>query len=490
MGSLDTFWFIINTTIGPGIFSIPSSIFCITGSVGITFVLWIVGNVSVALEFAMAIPRSGGEKNYLERVYRRPKFLITCVMAALYIFLGGPASSSIAFASYILQAAGHPDPTGSWLTRVAAVGCVTGAILVHTLLPKWGIRVLRVLGHVKLVIMAFIICSGFAALTGHRRVPDPHNFENVFAMESGDGWGASGAYGYANAIIRIGYTYGGANVVTTVLGELKSPRKTLPIVTPLALSTVTILYLLVNVAYFAAIPKDSLAKSDVIVAGVFFRNMFGESAAARVLPAFVGLNNLGNVLTLTFAHGRMNQEFAKEGILPYSHFWASDKPFGAPGPALLLNWLATVVVIIVPPPGPIYTFLIDLIIYPHIVLAAMSVCGLLWLRLRLSEKWSSPFKCPLVVILMSITIHFFLLVMPLVPSPTGRNAQGYPYFVFPVAGLGILAIGALYWVAWAKVFPRLGGYRIEATRSLDKEGKEMVEFRRINTTSSAYHSTR
>ncbi len=62
-----------------------------------------------------------------------------------------------------------------------------------------------------------------------------------------------------------------------------------------------------QVAYFAAIPKSDLAKSEVIVAGLFFRNVFGNSAGARSLPAFVSLSNLGNVLAVSFSHARVNQ---------------------------------------------------------------------------------------------------------------------------------------------------------------------------------------
>ena len=62
-----------------------------------------------------------------------------------------------------------------------------------------------------------------------------------------------------------------------------------------------------QVAYFAAIPKSDLAKSEVIVAGIFFRNLFGNSAAARSLPVFVSLSNLGNVLAVSFSQARVNQ---------------------------------------------------------------------------------------------------------------------------------------------------------------------------------------
>ena len=72
--------------------------------------------------------------------------------------------------------------------------------------------------------------------------------------------------------------------------ELKHPRRTLSIAAPLAVGGVSVLYVLANVAYFAAIPKKDLATSEVIVAGLFFRNVFGYGAGARSLPAFVALS--------------------------------------------------------------------------------------------------------------------------------------------------------------------------------------------------------
>ena len=47
-----------------------------------------LSGLCVWLEFACMIPRSGGEKVYLEAVYRRPKKLITIVFAVQAIVLG------------------------------------------------------------------------------------------------------------------------------------------------------------------------------------------------------------------------------------------------------------------------------------------------------------------------------------------------------------------------------------------------------------------
>ncbi len=80
--------------IGTGIFSTPSSITQGVGSVGAALMLWVLVFVLafcglfVWLEFGCMYPRSGGEKLYLEAVYRRPRFLTTVVFAIQAIVLG------------------------------------------------------------------------------------------------------------------------------------------------------------------------------------------------------------------------------------------------------------------------------------------------------------------------------------------------------------------------------------------------------------------
>lgn len=43
-----------------------------------------------------------------------------------------------------------------------------------------------------------------------------------------------------------------------------------------------------------------------------------------------------------FSQGRVNQELGREGILPFSKFWASSKPFNAPLSGLGLRTLSSV----------------------------------------------------------------------------------------------------------------------------------------------------
>lgn len=67
-----------------------------------------------------------------------------------------------------------------------------------------------------------------------------------------------------------------------VLNEVRNPVRTLKIAGPVGLSICGVLYLLANVAYYAAATPEEIANSGVTVAGFFMGKVFG-SAAERAL---------------------------------------------------------------------------------------------------------------------------------------------------------------------------------------------------------------
>jgi amino acid transporter len=75
--------------VGTGIFATPSSIYSSCGSVGLALFIWVVGmliaaaGMMVYLEWGTGLPRNGGEKNYLEFFYRKPRFLATGLYVSL-----------------------------------------------------------------------------------------------------------------------------------------------------------------------------------------------------------------------------------------------------------------------------------------------------------------------------------------------------------------------------------------------------------------------
>jgi amino acid transporter len=91
--------------------------------------------------------------------------------------------------------------------------------------------------------------------------------------------------------------------VDQALSETKNPVRTLKIAAPLAIGSVGILYMFVNIAYFAAVSKEEMLESGSVVAAVFFGNMFGKQAE-KVMSVFVALSAFGNVLSVLFSQGR------------------------------------------------------------------------------------------------------------------------------------------------------------------------------------------
>src|SRR5688572_1445969 len=104
------FILVISRVIGSGIFATPGTIIREVGSPGLSLLLWLVGGVvaacslAVSLEYGSMLPRSGGEKVYLEFTYRRPRFLASIVIAVHALLLGLTASNCIIFSQYVLFA--------------------------------------------------------------------------------------------------------------------------------------------------------------------------------------------------------------------------------------------------------------------------------------------------------------------------------------------------------------------------------------------------
>ncbi|KAG2105827.1 amino acid transporter [Suillus discolor] len=452
---------IVGRIIGTGIFSTPSSILSGVGSVGASLMLWVLGfllsfcGLFIWLEFGTMFPRSGGEKVYLEAVYRKPKYLATVVFAANAILLGFTASGCIVFASNILVAANQI--AGQWNERGIALGVIFFVTLLHGLTPKTGVFIMNLLSIFKIVILVFVVVTGWVVLSGKTRVADPHyNFRNAFAGSS------TSSYEYATATFKVLNAYAGWSNVNYVMNNVRNPVRTLKIAGPLGLGICAVLYLLANVAYFAAATKTEIDKSGVTVAALFFGNVFG-STAERALSVFIALSALGNVITVTFAASRVNQELAKEGIpLPFGNkFWASNWPTGkSPLPGLIIHLIPSIIVIVAPPPTIVYPFILDVEGYPQQIINLFIVIGLFYLRWKKPDA-VRPFKVwwPLAVFFLAAAV--FLLVAPFLRPPGGvGDTPPLPYYLYCLVGIGIMLAGVLYWAVWRIVLPKVFGYEL------------------------------
>ena len=451
LGTFSAINIILGKTIGVGIFSVPSSIFSNVGSVGMALVVWVAAaaisfcGLAVYLDLGTALPKSGGEKVYLERIFRRPKFLAACILMSYVVLLGFSTPNCIVLGEYLMYALGFE--ANRWNVRTVAVTAITVACVVHARSPALGLRLINVLGVMKMLIIAAIIMSGLASIpfgvgqTATEEAIYKQNFTSIFAGTT------SQPYALASALLKALYCFRGYNTANQVLSEVRRPVRTLSIAAPSALSIVSAAYILVNIAYFCAVKKCDFASSGLVVAGHFFTNVFGDIVGSKILPLLIILSAFGSIAATSFAQARVNQEFAKDGLLPFSSFWASSSPYETPAAALFLHWLVSVVVIVVPPPGDIYTFLVELGGYPVSIISVFVAGGLLYLQCTPSEQWRSPKPASKLVTSLFLVSNITLLILPWIRPEGGQGAEGrFPYYAYPAAGLGVLLAGAVYWV--------------------------------------------
>ncbi|KAF2163176.1 hypothetical protein M409DRAFT_37327 [Zasmidium cellare ATCC 36951] len=460
IGIVSASFLIFNRMVGTGIFATPSGILSLTGSVGLALFMWVAGmaiaaaGMAVYLEFGTALPRNGGEKNYLEYVFRKPKFIATGFYTGYVLLLGWAGSNSVVFGEYILYAANVE--VGRWNQRGVGLACITAAFLIHGLALKWGLRLQNLLGIIKLIVILIIVVAGWAALGGALKVPKPHNFDSAFEGTTGS------AYGIVTALYNVIWSYIGYSNANYALSETKNPVRTLKIAAPTALFGVGILYMLVNISYFAAVDKATILSSGRILAASFFRNVFGGGAAERALSVLVALSAFGNVLSVIFSQGRLVQELGREGILPFSRFWASNRPFNAPLAGLFEHWLVSVIIMLAPPPGDAYNFIINVISYPLAIVNTFVALALLYLYWhRKTNGWTPPFRATWPVALFFFLSNIYLVVAPFVPPTDGNEIyKTLPYWLHCVVGWGIIAGGGVYWLIWAVVLPKVGKYEL------------------------------
>lgn len=464
---------VISRVIGSGIFATPGAIVKSVGSVGLSLSLWVVGaliaacGLAVSLEYGSMLPRSGGEKVYLEFTYRKPRFLASTLVAVQAVLLGFTASNCIVFAQYTLFAF---DIEGSdFIRKSLAIGLLTAITIIHGCFLRTGIAIQNFLGWIKVGLVIFMIFAGLFVVVFQRHdseVAKSHfpSGHDLF-KDSEWSWGV-----ISTSLFKVFYSYAGLSNVNNVLNEVKNPVRTLKSVSVTALVTACILYLLVNIAYFIVVPLDDIRNSGELIAALFFERSFGPRLGKKILPLAVALSGAGNVMVVTFALARLNQEIARQGFLPFSKVLASSKPFNAPMGGLIVHYIPSLLVIALPPSGEVYSFILEVEGYPGQVFSLAISIGVLWLRYKRPDL-KRPFKAWIGAVVFRIVLSISLLAAPFFPPKEKRGDEGgIWYATYAVVGISIIAFGLVYWYVWTIAIPKWKGYRLEEKSDVLDDG--------------------
>jgi len=165
-----------------------------------------------------------------------------------------------------------------------------------------------------------------------------------------------------------------------------------------------------------------------------------------VLPILVAISAYGSVMCMTFTGARVIFEAAKEGYLPFADFFATVSRFETPMNAFIIHWVMTMTLMLAPPPGEAYNFIIDLTGYPSWIFYGASVLGLIILRYTAADL-PRPFRSPQVFNGFFLLTCAFLAILPFVPSKSSQSDTSLPYWLYPTLALIFIfaSIGLWYW---------------------------------------------
>ncbi|KAH9895348.1 amino acid transporter [Xylariomycetidae sp. FL2044] len=487
----------ISRVIGSGIFAVPGTVLTAVGSPGLSLSLWVLGalvaaaGLAVSLEFGSMLPRSGADKVYLEYAFPRPRFLAPTMAAVQAVLLGFTASNCVVFSSYVLFALGvRGEEVSDAARKGVAVALLTAITVVHGCWYRAGVRIQDFLGWVKVGLVGFMVLAALWVVTVRPGSPAAGDEEDgaraaaiadttVFAggwdgLWEGSDWGFGTL---STSLFKVFYSYAGLSNLNNVLNEVRDPVRTLRSVSLTALATACLLYLLANLAYLAVVPVDEIKRSGQLVAALFFERTFGRNLGRRVLPLAVALSAAGNVMVVTFALARLNQEVARAGFLPFSRLLSSSKPFGAPMGGLIVHYIPSVLVIVLPPSSEVYSFILEVEGYPGQFYAIATSIGLLWLRYRKPDV-KRPYQAWIPAVVFRILLGLALLAAPFFP-PAHPTPGGLFYATYAIVGFGILVFGVLYWFVWTVLLPRIGKYRLEEREDVLDDGTAITVLTRV-----------
>lgn len=115
----------------------------------------------------------------------------------------------------------------------------------------------------------------------------------------------------------------------------------------------------------------------------------------------------------------------------------------------------------------------SLISYPLSIVNVFVSAGLIYIYLfpHRHPTWAPGIRATLPVAVFFFLSNLYLTIAPYVPPDAGESVyEDIPYYLHCVVALGVFAAGAVYYVFWAILLPRLGGYTLVKETIVGRDG--------------------
>jgi len=281
LGPLGAVALILGMVIGAGIFKTPALVASLSGDVGWTLGVWVLGaliSVMGALcyaELCCAYPHAGGDYHFLHRAFGRNVSFLYAWARATIINPGAIALLAFVFGDYFSQVLSlGPYSSALWAIAIVLLLTAVNMLGIHasSRIQLW-LTLFEVLGLIAVVVAGFSVETGDSGGTFFETAPplSQLGLALVFVLLTFGGWSEAA---YISAEVR-----GGPRIIVRVI--------------VISMALLTALFLLVNAALLHGLGLQGLGASKTAAADVL--GLAWGPWAQKALGLFVAVAALTSI---------------------------------------------------------------------------------------------------------------------------------------------------------------------------------------------------
>jgi APA family basic amino acid/polyamine antiporter len=268
-------------------------------------------------ELAVAFPRSGGEYNFLSRIYHPALGFMAGWISATVGFAAPVALAAMAFGEYFAGVVPGAPPL---VVGLAIAWAVTLVLLTGV---KLSATFQNVATLIKVVLITVFLAAGFSVADPQpiSFLPQPGDFAHILSAP------------FAVSLVFVMYSYSGWNAATYIAGDVRDPERNLPVAMLVATLIVIVLYVLLNAVFLYTTPIAALA-GQLNVAQVAGAHIFGE-AGGRIVAALICVGLVSAISAMMWIGPRVTVAMGED--FPLLGVFSQRSGTGVPTSALLFQ---------------------------------------------------------------------------------------------------------------------------------------------------------
>ena len=469
LGLFDSTMVVAGSMIGSGIYIVSAAMARELGSPGWLLVAWVITGVltiTAALsygELAAMMPHAGGQYVYLRTAYSPLWGFLYGWTLFTVIQTGTIAAVAVAFArfsgilvpwiaedNYLVPPVHLSTGYAVSLSTAQLVGILLIALLTwtNTCGLKYGKVIQNVFTTTKTGALVVLIAAGI--LIGRNAAAVTANFGDLWSPRGFEpiapGVSVVSAFGIfvALCVAQTGSLFSADawNNITFTAGEVKNPRRDIPLSLAFGTMLVISLYLLANVAYLMTLPLDAVQHAPADRVATATVNAIAPGLGATVMAVAILISTFGCNNGLILAGARAYYAMACDGLFFRRAGTLNEARVPAWGLLLQCVWAIVLVVPRTFDPttgqyGNLYGNLLDYIISAALLFYVLTIAAVFRLRKTMPDvpRPYRTFGYPIVPALYIVAAAVIMVVLLIY-----RPATTWPGFVIVLLGIPVFAL--------------------------------------------------